>query len=57
MIHGTGFLVTLYMGRGRTRTYTPGIVPTQPLITLGLLARGNIRGEFVSCKYIGITCW
>ena len=37
--------------------YPPGIVPTHPLRTLGFVAHGNIRGEFASCKYIGLTCW
>ena len=37
--------------------YPPGIFPTHPLRTLGFAARGNIRGEFVSCKYIGLTYW
>ena len=54
---GTGVVFPPYMGRGRPRTYPPGIVPTRPLGTLGFVACGNIRDEIVSCKYIGLTCW
>ena len=50
-------MVPLYMGRGKPLKYPPGIVPTHPLRTLGFVACGNIRGEFVSCNYIGLTCW
>ena len=47
----------LNMGRGRPNTYSPGIVPTHPLIILVFLAFVSIRGELALCKYIGLTCW
>ena len=56
LIRGTGVGAPPYMGRGRSRTYSPGRVPTHPIRTLGFVARDNIRGEFSLCKYIGLTC-
>ena len=56
MIRGMGVVVPLYMGRGGPHMYPHGIVPTHPLRTLGFVDRGNIRGEFASCKYISLTC-
>ena len=57
LIRVTGVLVTLYMGRGRSHEYLPGIVPTRPLITLGFVARGSMQGDFALCKYMGLSCW
>ena len=47
MIHGTVVVVNPYMGRGRPCTHPPDVFPTRPLTTLGFVAGGNIRGEFV----------
>jgi len=35
--------------------YPSGRFPTHPFRVLGLAALGNIKGEFISCKYHGRT--
>ncbi len=38
-------------GRGTLRMYPLGRFPTHPFRVLGLVALGNTKEEFLSCKY------
>ncbi len=40
-------------GRGTLRIYPLGRFPTHPFRVLGLVARGNTKGEFISCRTMG----